>query len=87
MAGAFDSHSVYPPHCAAGRIYIVEHVVPEANVSHTAKLFDIHILCWGTGRERAAREYAALLEAAGWQFIAVRLPASGTISVVEGQSI
>lgn len=71
----------------AGRIFIVEHVIPEANVPHTAKLFDLHMLCWGTGRERTAQEYAALLAAAGWRFLGLRLPSHGTLVVVEGEKV
>ena len=53
---------------AAGpaRVFIVEHVVPEHNVPHFSKLFDIHMMCWGTGQERTEAQYIFLLERAGW---------------------
>lgn len=34
------------------RMFIIEHVVPDPDTAHFAKLFDIHMMCWGTGRER-----------------------------------
>ncbi|MBI2818846.1 MAG: hypothetical protein HYX73_02615 [Acidobacteria bacterium] len=51
---------------AGGRIFVIEHVVPGPETPHFAKLYDIHMMCWGPGRERTAAEYAALLEEAGW---------------------
>ena len=47
------------PQAATGpaRVFIVEHVVPEPDVPHFSKLFDIHMMCWGTGRERTEAEY------------------------------
>lgn len=68
----------------AGRVFIVEHVVPPAGTPHFAKLFDIHMLCWGTGRERTELEYAALLQACGWRFVRTWLLVEGTVSVIEG---
>jgi hypothetical protein len=54
-----------------GRIFIVEHIVPGPSESHFSKLFDIHMMCWGSGRERTEKEYASLLEASGWRFVAM----------------
>jgi hypothetical protein len=54
------------------RLYIIEHVVPGPNEPHFAKLFDIHMMCWGTGRERTAAEYAELIAAAGWRYDTMR---------------
>jgi hypothetical protein len=51
----------------AGRVYVIEHVVPGSDEPHFAKLFDIHMMCWGTGRERTVAEYSDLLAAAGWR--------------------
>jgi hypothetical protein len=51
----------------AGRVYVIEHLVPGPDEPHFAKLFDIHMMCWGTGRERTAAEYRELLAAAGWR--------------------
>ena len=67
-----------------GRVFIVEHVVPGPEIPHFSKLFDIHMMCALTGRERTEKEYAVLLENAGLQFIQTHYPASRTIGVIEG---
>jgi O-methyltransferase domain/Dimerisation domain len=66
------------------RVFIVEHVIPDPGTSHFAKLFDIHMMCWGTGRERTQEEYAALLEKAGWTYVTTWFPLSRAMGVVEG---
>lgn len=66
------------------RVFIVEHVVPGPGTPHFAKLFDIHMMCWGTGRERTVEEYAALLERAGWKYVHTWFPRSRMMGVVEG---
>lgn len=68
----------------ASRMFIAEHVVPSDPSSHFSKLYDIHMMCWGSGRERTAEEYAGLLEQAGWQYRATHPSATGAMSVVEG---
>jgi hypothetical protein len=68
----------------AGRLFIVEHVIPEAGGPDFAALFDMHMMCWGTGRERTVVEFRALLEAAGWRFVATWFPQNRAIGVVEG---
>src|SRR5579864_2868635 len=50
------------------RVFVIEHIVPGPHEPHFAKLFDIHMMCWGTGRERTEAEYGRLLEAAGWKY-------------------
>lgn len=70
---------------ADGRLMVMEHVVPGPAESHFAKLFDIHMMCWGTGRERTADEYNALMERAGWQPVTTHYPASRMMGVVEGR--
>src|ERR1700739_1457638 len=35
-----------------GRVFVIEHIVPGLNQPHFSKLFDIHMTCWGRGRER-----------------------------------
>ncbi|MFI4930447.1 MAG: methyltransferase [Burkholderiales bacterium] len=42
-----------------GRVFIIEHVTPESGMPDYAALFDMHMMCWGTGRERAVRSTAA----------------------------
>ncbi|MGE3960404.1 MAG: methyltransferase [Dehalococcoidia bacterium] len=66
------------------RLFVVEHIIPAPGESHFAKLFDIHMMCWGTGRERTADEYAALLEQAGWRYDGTRHPSAGLMGVVTG---
>jgi O-methyltransferase domain len=74
-------HRAAPPQ---GRVLIIEAVVPGPDTPHFAKLFDIHMLIWGTGRERTEEEYAALLAGAGWTYRQTWYPASKMLGVVEG---
>jgi O-methyltransferase domain/Dimerisation domain len=70
-----------------GRIFVIEHVVPGPpglNDSHFAKLYDIHMMCWGPGRERTSSEYAQLLEEAGWSYVGARPVARGMMGLIEG---
>jgi len=66
------------------KLFVAEYVVPDPATPHFAKLFDIHMMCWGTGRERTSAEYAALLEQAGWKYLDTWFPASKALGVVEG---
>jgi hypothetical protein len=66
------------------RVFVIEHVVPGPDTPHFSKLFDIHMMCWGTGRERTADEYAALLEQSGWRSTGTRYPPSRMMGVIEG---
>ena len=67
-----------------GRILIVEHIVPTLDTPHFSKLFDIHMMCALTGRERTEKEYVELLEKAGLRHVQTHYPSSRTIGVVEG---
>ena len=69
---------------AGGRILIVEHVVPGPDTPHFSKLFDIHMMCALTGRERTEKEYGQLLQKAGLQYVQTHYPSSKTIGVIEG---
>lgn len=69
---------------ANGRVLIVEHVVPGPEYPHFSKLFDIHMMCALTGRERTEKEYAGLMEKAGLQYVQTHYPQSKTIGVLEG---
>lgn len=69
------------------RIFIIEHIVPGPSESHFSKLFDIHMMCWGSGRERTEEEYASLLHASGWRFVACRYPPHASMGVVEGSAV
>jgi len=69
---------------AAARLFIVEHIVPEPDVPHFSKLFDIHMMCWGTGRERTEAEYERLLQLAGWKPTGSHYPTNRQMGVVTG---
>lgn len=71
----------------ARRLFIIEHVVPGPELSHFAKLFDIHMMCWGTGRERTAAEYAALLHGAGWRHDGTLQACGALQSVIAGTAV
>jgi len=67
------------------RLFIVEHIIPDAATPHFAKLFDLHMMCWGTGRERTAAEYGALVQDAGWSYVRTWYPRSRMMGVVEAR--
>ena len=69
------------------RVFIVEHIVTGPEEPHFAKLFDIHMLCWGTGRERTEAEYIQLLDAAGFRHVRSWYPAGGPMGVIEGVAV
>lgn len=71
---------------ASGRahVFIAEHVVPGPSMPHFSKLYDIHMMCWGTGRERTEAEYSKLLEKAGWRVAGAYYPTNRLMGVVEG---
>ena len=68
----------------SGRVFIVEHIVPAHDEPHFGKLFDIHMMCWGTGRERTEAEYVCLLEKAGWRHAGSHYPSSRMMGLIEG---
>jgi hypothetical protein len=65
------------------RLFIVEHVVPGPETPHFSKLFDIHMLCALTGKERTEEEYLALLKQAGFKHIRTYFPPSRMMGVIE----
>jgi predicted O-methyltransferase YrrM len=69
---------------AGGRIFVIEHIITGPDAPHFSKLFDVHMMCWGSGRERTEDEYAALLERAGWTYVNTWYPDSRVMGVVEG---
>lgn len=69
---------------SGGRVLVVEHVVPGPQTPHFSKLFDIHMMCALTGRERTEKEYAGLMEKAGLKYVQTHYPPSRTIGVIEG---
>ena len=66
------------------RVFIIEHVVPDHEVAHFSKLFDVHMMCWGTGQERTEAQYMDLLKRAGWTPTGSRYPENRLIGVIEG---
>jgi hypothetical protein len=69
-----------------GRVFIADFIVPGPDEPHFAKLFDIHMMCWGTGRERTAAEYSKLMTSSGWQYdTTYRIP-DAFLSVVAGSA-
>lgn len=66
------------------RLFIIEHIVPGHDEPHFGKLFDIHMMCWGTGRERTQAEYVQLLEQSGWRHVGSHYPANRMIGLIEG---
>jgi hypothetical protein len=67
-----------------GRVFIVEHIIPGPETPHFSKIYDIHMMCWGSGRERTVEEYSSLLKNAGWKYVQTWYPASKMIGVIEG---
>ncbi len=68
---------------AAGRVIAkVETVIPEGNDPHPAKMFDLIMLAIPGGRERTAKEYRSLFEAAGLSLTRI-VPTASPVSVIE----
>ena len=66
------------------KVIIVEHVVPDPTTPHFSKLFDIHMMCATTGRERTIEEYKSILNQSGWRHIQTHYPKSNMVGVIEG---
>jgi predicted transcriptional regulator len=66
-----------------GKVFIAEHLITDPETPHFSKLFDIHMMCVASGRERTVEEYSSLLEQAGWKYVQTLHPSSGLISVIE----
>jgi hypothetical protein len=68
------------------RLFIAEHLIPGPDKPHFSKLFDIHMMCAASGKERTTDEYSTLLQQAGWKYIQTLHPhqQSGLIEVIEG---
>ena len=68
---------------AKAQLFIVEHIVPGPETPHFSKLFDIHMLCALTGRERTEEEYLTLLKQAGFNHVRTHFPPSKIMGVLE----
>jgi hypothetical protein len=75
--------NIYDGSPNGARVFIVEHLVPDHKTQHFSKLFDIHMMCWGSGRERTVEEYSALLHQSGWSHIQTLYPKKGIIGIIE----
>jgi hypothetical protein len=64
-------------------LFVCELVVPGPDQPHLAKLFDIHMMVSGTGRERTEAEYADLFERAGFEHVETHETEEIPMSVVE----
>lgn len=64
-------------------VLIIEHLVPDPTTPHFSKLFDIHMMCATTGRERTLDEYKLILNSSGWDYVQDRYPKSRAIGVIE----
>jgi O-methyltransferase domain/Dimerisation domain len=69
------------------RFFNTEFVIPGPAEPHFAKLFDVHMFCALTGRERTAAEHAALLAKAGWRYELTRPAAHGPLSVIVATAV
>jgi predicted transcriptional regulator len=67
-----------------GTVLIAEHLVPGPEKAHFSKLFDIHMMCVASGKERTIEEYGDLLKRAGWKHANTFHSRSGLMGVVEG---
>ncbi len=78
--------NVYRSSPKHARLFIAEHLVPGPDESHFSKLFDIHMMCAASGRERTVNEYSSLLQQSGWKYVQTLHPhqQSGLFMVVEG---
>ena len=63
--------------------FIAEHMVPGSEQPHFSKLFDIHMMCVATGRERTVEECSNLLKRAGWSNIKILFSHSGQMGVIQ----
>jgi hypothetical protein len=67
----------------AGRILVVECVVPDGDESSFSKLLDLNMLVMNGGRERTKAEFHQLFDAAGLRMTRV-IPTLSPLSIVEG---
>ena len=76
--------NIYRQVSNVGTVFIAEHMVPGPEKPHFSKLFDIHMMCASSGRERTAEEYADLLKRAGWKHTKTLHSHSGLMGIAEG---
>lgn len=71
----------------SGRLFVADFIVPKPDQPDFSKLFDIHMMCWGTGRERTAAEYAELMASTGWRYDATHRAQGAFLSVVAATAV
>ena len=74
-------HRVIPP---AGRLLVVEGVIPSGNEPSFSKLLDLTMLTIPGGKERTADEYRDLFAAGGFELTGI-VPTQAEVSVIEGR--
>jgi hypothetical protein len=77
--------NIYSASPKDGTVLIAEHLVPGPETPHFSKLFDIHMMCVASGKERTTGEYAELLKRAGWKHAHTFHSRSGLMGVIEGK--
>jgi len=77
--------NIYNAASENGRILIAEHLVPGPEEPHFSKLFDIHMMCVATGKERTVEEYVDLLKKTGWNHENTFYSQSGLMGIIEGK--
>jgi ubiquinone/menaquinone biosynthesis C-methylase UbiE len=77
-------HRASPRH---GRLFIAEHLIPGPHKPHFSKLFDIHMMCVSSGKERTADEFTTLLQRSGWKYSQILHPRdeTGLVQVIEAK--
>jgi hypothetical protein len=71
---------------SAGRLLLVEGIIPPGNERDFSKLLDLNMLLIPGGKERTLAEYRQLYEAAGFQLTKVT-PTKSEVSVIEGRPV
>ncbi len=70
-----------------GRVFIAEHIIPGTSQAHFAKVYDIHMMCWGSGCERTEEQYVDLLTRSGWTLDKSYYPSGRLMGVVVGVAV
>jgi cyclopropane fatty-acyl-phospholipid synthase-like methyltransferase len=65
-----------------GKLILVDCVVPQTNEPHFSKFIDLNMLVMTGGKERTEREFAQLLDAAGFKLLRV-IPTELPTSIIE----
>lgn len=71
---------------ANGKLILVDSVVPETDEPHFSKFIDLNMLVMTGGKERTEKEFAELLDAAGFKLLRV-IPTDLPTSIVEAEPV